>query len=75
MEKKPKQVDFDLCVTLVEFDTKSDSIVCTKSHYKGEDCVSQEVLPISLRTVPFQTAMAIACEYVKNVALVNYEEK
>lgn len=74
MEKKPKQVDFDRCVTIVEFDTKSDTIVCTKSHYKDDKGISVEVIPISLRTLPFQTAMGIACEFVRSVALVDYEE-
>lgn len=74
MEKKPKQVDFDRCVTAIEFDTVQDSVLCVKTHYKSDDVVSVDKLSINLRTIPFQTAMAIACEYAKNVVLVDYEE-
>lgn len=75
MEKNPKQVDFDYCVTSVEFNTESDSITCIKSHYKGDQPVSVDTLTLNLKTIPFQTAMGIACEYVRSVVLVDYDQK
>lgn len=74
MEKKPKQVEFDRCITSIEFDTVQDTVLCIKTHYKSDEVVFSDQLSINLRTIPFQTAMAIACEYAKNVALVNYEK-
>lgn len=74
MEKRPKQRDFDRCVTQIEFDTVLDIITCVKTHYKGDDILSVDTIHLDLRILPFQTALAMACEYVRSVALVDYEK-
>ena len=74
MEKKPKQKDFAAVNTSVHFDTISDSILCVKEHLNEDGTIIHvDKLAISLKVVPFQTAMSMACEYVRSVVLVDYE--
>ena len=75
MEKTPKQLEFDQCVTEVKFDTVADLVFCVKTHYKDGDVTSVDTLALNLKTIPFQTAMCIACEYVRSVTLVDYEKR
>lgn len=75
MEKKPIQMDFSSVRTEVLFDTEHDCILCVKEHLDLDGAiVNVDKLAINLKVMPFQTAMGIACEYVRSVVLVDYEK-
>lgn len=75
MEKKVKNVDYDRVKTVVEFDQVENQVVCVKSYYSDEHVapIHMESVTYSLRTMPLSVALQLACGYVQQVGLVDYE--
>lgn len=76
MEKKNiKNVDFERCVSTIEFDTVDNKLYVDKKYYLKVSVspVHTESHEFCLTTMPLQVALQIACGIAQQVGLVEYE--
>lgn len=76
MAKNVKPVDFDCCVTTIQFTPKENLIEVRKTHYaEDKSILSDSLVKIPLTSNTFETSMQIATAIASNVGLVEYENK
>ena len=74
MAKNVKPVDFDCCVSTIQFTPSENRVEVRKIHYsKDRNVLADSYVDIPLTTNTFETAMQIASAIASNVGLVEYE--
>lgn len=76
MAKSCKPVDFDCCVSTIQFTPSENLVEVRKVHYdKDKNILSDSLVAIPLTSNTFESAMQIASAIASNVGLVEYVEK